>query len=499
MAGLLGLQPLTVLLALPLAGAAVLLLFPEKAKAAIRWFGMAVTLLGLIQALGVFLRFAPHAGLQFAESVPWIERFNINYAVGVDGISILLVLLTNFLMPIVLLSSFKLIDAHVKAYHIAFLLLQAGMLGSFLALDLFLFYVFWELMLLPMYLIIGVWGGKNRIYAAVKFFIYTAAGSFLMFLAILYVVAQRWAATGGLDFSVFNYYPSGLPAAAQLLPFLAFTLAFAIKVPMFPVHTWLPDAHTEAPAGGSIILAGVLLKLGAYGLLRFSLPMFPAAAKQCLPWLLGLSVVGILYGAWVCFAQKDFKKLIAYSSVSHLGFVTLGIFALTPAALSGALLQMVNHGLSTGALFLLVGILYERRHTRMMEDFGGLARSVPVLTALFLVVTLSSIGLPGLNGFWGEFLILLGTFQVHPWAAGFATSGVIFAAVYLLTAVRQVFFGKITNDANASLADLDLRELVCTGALIVPIVWIGIYPSVLLDRILPSVDLYVKMVRGLLA
>jgi NADH-quinone oxidoreductase subunit M len=417
----------------------------------------------------------------------------------VDGISILMVLLTSFLMPIVILSSFRLIDSHVKAYHIAFLLLQAGMLGSFIALDLFLFYVFWELMLLPMYLIIGVWGGKNRIYAAVKFFIYTAAGSFLMFLAILYVVAQRYSITGGLDFGIFNYYPSGLPASAQLLPFLAFTLAFAIKVPMFPVHTWLPDAHTEAPAGGSIILAGVLLKLGAYGLLRFSLPMFPSAAKQCLPWLLGLSVAGILYGAWVCFAQKDLKKLIAYSSVSHLGFVTLGIFALTPAALSGAILQMVNHGLSTGALFLLVGILYERRHTRMMEDYGGLARSVPVLTALFLVVTLSSIGLPGLNGFWGEFLILLGTFQTHPWAAGVAASGVIFAAVYLLTAVRQVFFGKITNDANASLADLDPRELVCTVALIVPIVWIGVYPSALLDRILPSVDLYVKMVRGFLA
>ena len=496
---LLSLPPLTMLIVLPLAGAAALLFFPDSAKRAMRWFTLGLTLAGLAQAVRLFLAFSSDAGLQFAESVSWIPRFNINYALGADGISILMVMLTNILMPVVILSSFKFIDKHVKAYHIAFLILQAGVLGAFLALDFFLFYVFWELMLIPMYLLIGVWGGANRIYATVKFFIFTAAGSFMMFLAILYVVASRYAMTGSLDFNVFNYYPSGLPAAAQLLPFLAFTLAFAIKVPMVPVHTWLPDAHTEAPAGGSIILAGVLLKLGAYGMLRFSIPMFPAAARQCLPWLLGLSVAGILYGAWICFAQKDLKKLIAYSSVSHMGFVTLGLFALTPMAVSGAILQMVNHGLSTGALFLLVGILYERRHSRLMSDFGGLAKSVPVFSALFLVVTLSSIGLPGLNGFWGEFMILMGTFPAHPWTAAAAASGVIFAAVYLLTAVRRVFYGTITLEENRTLKDMDARELVCVIALLIFIVWIGVHPQTFLGKILPSVEHYVAMVRGLMA
>jgi NADH-quinone oxidoreductase subunit M len=489
---------LSVLIFLPSAAAVLLAFFPERAKGAVRGFTLAVSGLGFLLAARLFLAFRPDAGFQFNESAPWIPAFNIHWFVGVDGISLLMVVLTNFLMPVVILSSTRFIQEHVKAYHIAFLVLQTGMLGSFLALDLFLFYIFWELMLIPMYLIIGVWGGKQRIYAAVKFFIFTAVGSFLMFLAILWMVAQRYAITGGLDFAVFSYYPSGLDAAQQLWPFLAFTLAFAIKVPMFPFHTWLPDAHTEAPAGGSIILAGVLLKLGAYGMLRFSVPMFPAALAECLPWLLALSVVGILYGAWVCFAQDDLKKLIAYSSVSHLAFVTLGIFALTPAAVSGAVLQMVNHGLSTGALFLLVGILYERRHTRMMADFGGLAKTLPVYSALFLVVTLSSVGLPGLNGFWGEFLVLAGTFQASPWAAGFAASGVIFAAVYLLTAVRRVFFGAVTHEENKGLADLDARELFCTAALIVPMVWIGVYPKFFLDKITPAIEHYLTVVKGLM-
>jgi NADH-quinone oxidoreductase subunit M len=416
---------------------------------------------------------------------------------GVDGLSILLLLLTTFLTPISILSTWTAVEERVKDFMIFFLLLEVGMVGVFLAQDLFLFYIFWEFTLVPMYFLIGIWGGPRRMYAAIKFFLYTMAGSVLMLLAIL------WLGIQGGSFSVPELIAKGgIPANVQTWLFLAFAAAFAIKVPMWPLHSWLPDAHVEAPTAGSVILAGVLLKMGTYGFLRFNLPLFPAASVQLAPWMALLAVIGILYGAAVSYAQQDVKKLVAYSSVSHLGFVMLGLFALNPQGIQGGILQMVNHGLSTGALFLIVGMIYERRHTRDMDAFGGLWKIMPIYGAMTLVVTLSSMGLPGLNGFVGEFTILLGAWDAGQSGAlrsvlfaGFAAAGVILAAVYMLFMFQKLFLGPVNKEENRSLKDLNWREIATLVPLLVFIFWIGLYPKPFFTLMGPSVEQLVRAVQ----
>jgi NADH-quinone oxidoreductase subunit M len=464
---------------LPAVGALAVALLPRDRERLARGLALAVTLVTFAVSLPLYAGFdARRPDYQFVESRAWMPSLGITYQLGVDGISVLLVLLTTFLMPLALLASWTSIERRWKEFAITMLLLETGMVGVFVALDLFLFYVFWEAMLVPMYLIIGVWGGANRVYAAVKFVLYTLAGSVLMLLAILALYFQHGAVTGGYTFSlpVLTQYvvPPGL---TQNLLFLAFALAFAIKVPMFPFHTWLPDAHVEAPTAGSVILAGVLLKMGTYGFLRFCLPLFPHASLVFAPWIVTLAVIGIVYGAWVSTVQPDIKKLVAYSSVSHLGFVMLGLFTLNAQGLVGGIIQMVNHGLSTGALFLLVGIIYERRHTRLIADYGGLWKVMPAYSVLLLVVALSSLGLPGLNGFVGEFLILLGAFQWNRAVAVIATTGIIFGAVYMLWMYQRVIFGEVIHEANRRLPDLNPREWTVLVPVLVFIVWIGVYPT----------------------
>lgn len=470
---------------------------------------LASTILTFLLSLRLFAIFDPiQTGFQLMEHGRWIPEYGINYFVGVDGISLLMVLLTTFLMPIVLLASWNDITRSLKTFIFFMLFLETGMLGAFVSLNLFQFYVFWEVMLVPMYFIIGIWGGPRRIYAAIKFFLFTMAGSLLMLLAMLVMYYLSFEQTGVLNF---DYVTAPAAAAGGLIDtvvpvdgtwwqtqtwlFLAFALAFAIKVPMVPFHTWLPDAHVEAPTAGSVVLAGVLLKMGTYGFLRFALPLFPSAAVDFTPWIMALALVGIIYGSLVAMVQSDIKKLVAYSSVAHLGFVMLGIFSLNVHGLNGGVLQMVNHGLSTGALFILVGMIYERRHTRQISDFGGIARPMPVFAAMFGIVTMSSIGLPMLNGFVGEFLILIGTFLVNPMAAVIATSGVILAAVYMLWMFRRVMFGPVENPENRGLIDLGLREKVVMLALVIPIIWIGVYPNPLLRRIEPSVIELIRQIE----
>ncbi|MBI4536591.1 MAG: NADH-quinone oxidoreductase subunit M [candidate division NC10 bacterium] len=464
---------------LPLVGVLVLLLVKRENEASLKRLALGTSLLTFLVSLLLYRGFRLDVpGMQFEERAAWIPQFGVEYHVGVDGISLLLVLLTTFLSAIAILSSSSAIATSVKEYLICMLLLETGMLGVFVALDLILFYVFWEGMLIPMYFLIGVWGGPRRIYAAVKFFLYTMAGGVLMLVAIIALYTLNGAQPGReYTFDLLRLTGLQLPVTTQLWLFLAFAVAFAIKVPMFPFHTWLPDAHVEAPTAASVILAGVLLKMGTYGFLRFALPLFPDATRTFTPLLSWLAIIGILYGALVSMVQPDLKKLVAYSSVSHLGFVMLGIFALTEQAVAGAILQMINHGLSTGALFLLVGMVYERRHTRMIQEFGGLARTLPVFTAAFLIVTLSSIGLPGLNGFVGEFLILAGTFRVNVLYASLATLGIILAALYMLWMFERVMFGPVAHDENRRLPDLTARELAVLVPVIVLIVWIGVNPQ----------------------
>jgi NADH-quinone oxidoreductase subunit M len=491
-----GINPLVLMTFFPLVGVLVLVFLAPQQKNAMRWTAMAASLVTFVLSLWVLVLFDPTKADNLLVQQSWFRLAGvpIQFLMGVDGLSILMVLLTTFLTPIAILSTWKAVEEQVKGFMIFFLLLEVGMLGVFLALDLVLFYIFWEFTLIPMYFLIGVWGGKNRIYAAVKFFLFTMAGSVLMLLAILYLGLQ--AGSFSQPELVAN---RSLFAGAQMLLFLAFAIAFAIKVPIFPLHTWLPDAHVEAPTAGSVILAGVLLKMGAYGFLRFNLPLFPQASVQAAPVVAILAIIGILYGGAVAFAQKDIKKLVAYSSVAHLGFVMLGIFALNPQGLSGGILQMINHGLSTGALFLLVGMIYERRHTREMDAYGGLWKVMPIFGGIFLVVVLSSVGLPGLNGFVGEFTILLGAFGSKvfgsPWYAGIATLGVILAAVYLLKMFEKTFLGPVTKEENKTLNDLNLREILTMVPLLVLIFWLGIYPQPFLNLINPAVEQLVQLVQ----
>ncbi|MDR4506452.1 MAG: NADH-quinone oxidoreductase subunit M [Candidatus Scalindua sp.] len=478
---------LTVATFLPLVGALWILFINKKKEEKIKQIALITAIGSFVISLPLFFNFnlKTHE-FQFREMVPWIREFGISYHVGIDGISLFLFLLTSFLTCLAILASWT-VKERVKEYMVSMLVLTTGMLGVFISLDLFLFYVFWELMLIPMYLIIGIWGGPRRIYATVKFFIYTMAGSVLMLLAILAIHTLNYNATGEHTFDLLQLYRLDIPMGIQFWLFLAFFFAFAIKVPMFPFHTWLPDAHVEAPTAGSVILAGVLLKMGTYGFVRFSLPLFPYASHQFVPIIAWLAIIGIIYGALVAMVQQDLKKLIAYSSVSHLGFVMLGIFVFNIQGLEGSILQMVNHGLSTGALFLLVGMLYERRHTRMISDFGGLAKQVPVFTVFFMIVTFSSIGLPGLNGFVGEFLILLGTFKTNVLYAALATTGVIFSACYMLWMFQRVMFNKLSNKKNQNMADVNIREWAIILPIIILIFWIGIYPKPIISRLDVSV------------
>jgi len=482
---------------IPALGAVLILLLPRGRGTGPKALALLISLVTFALSLPLWFKFNPASPeYQFVEQRAWMPTLGISYHLGIDGISLLLVLLTTFLMPLVLLSAWHAIESRVKEFAITMLLLETGMLGVFVSLDLFLFYIFWEAMLIPMYLIIGIWGGTHRIYAAVKFILYTLAGSLLMLVAILALYFQYGAATGTYTFDLPALARFVVPAGrAQTLLFLAFALAFAIKVPMFPFHTWLPDAHTEAPTAGSVILAGVLLKMGTYGFLRFCLPLFPQASLAFAPWIFALSVIGIIYGAWVATVQADIKKLVAYSSVSHLGFVMLGLFTLTPEGLVGGVIQMVNHGLSTGALFLIVGMLYERRHTRLISEFGGLWKVIPALSALFLIVCLSSLGLPGLNGFVGEFLVLLGAFQIDRALAAFATTGIIFAAVYLLWMYQRVMLGEVTVPANLRLSDLSVREWVVLLPVLVFIVWIGVHPLTFTRPTEPTVHALIAQVQ----
>jgi NADH-quinone oxidoreductase subunit M len=470
---------LTAVTFLPAVGAVLVALVPRRLAGAHRALGLLIALVTLAVSLPLWGRFdADSADFQFEEVHRWMPTLGVSFHVGIDGISLLLVLLTTLLTPIALASAWHAIEDRTKEFVITMLLLETGMLGVFVSLDLFLFFVFWEAMLIPMYLVIGVWGGGNRIYAAVKFVLYTMVGSALMLVAILALYYQHGLATGTYTFDLPTLARWVVPAGpGQNLMFLAFALAFAIKVPLFPFHTWLPDAHVEAPTAGSVILAGVLLKMGTYGFLRFCLPLFPDASFAFAPVVFALAVIGIVYGAWVSTVQPDLKKLVAYSSVSHLGFVMLGLFTLNQQGVVGGVVQMVNHGLSTGALFLMVGMIYERRHTRLISEFGGLWKVMPAFSALFLVVVLSSLGLPGLNGFVGEFLVLVGAFQVNRGVAAVATTGIIFAAVYLLWMYQRVIFGEVTLEENRRLGDLTPREWALLAPVLALIVWIGVYPA----------------------
>jgi len=479
---------LSVVVFLPVAGAVVAAFFPADEPGQHRALALVVSLATFFLSLGLWLGFAtgPSAPeFQFETQLPWIASLGIGYHVGIDGVALLLVLLTTVLTPIVVLSTFNSVRERVKEFMIALLVLESAMIGTFAALDLVLFYVFWEGVLVPMYLLIGIWGSDNRLYATIKFFIYTFVASVLMLVAIIYVAAH---AQGSFDYVKVRASLALTPTAERWV-FLAFAVAFAVKVPMFPLHTWLPDAHTEAPTAGSVILAGVLLKMGTFGFFRYALPLFPVAALYYRPLIATLAVIGILYGALMCLVQKDMKRLVAYSSVSHMGFVMLGLMALTAEGLTGGVYQMLNHGVSTGALFLLVGLLYERRHTRAISEFGGVAKEVPWLATAFVVVTLSSIGLPGTNGFVGEFLVLSGTWLGRlegyllghvvraPWYAAFAALGVILGAVYMLLLVERVFFGPSRNPKNAQLPDLSLREWFVLVPLVLLIGVMGFSPQ----------------------
>ncbi len=486
---------LSLLILLPLAGVVVLIFMNREDDKRLKLFTLAVMVAEFLLSLPLWFRFDDaNPGMQFVERYTWLPQYGISYFVGVDGFSILLVMLTTFLGPMAVLATWEDIKDRVKEFMICLLALSSGMIGVFVALDLFLFYVFWEVMLIPMYLLIGIWGNPaRRVYAAIKFFLYTMFGSLLMLVAILVLYFYGGKVTGTYTFDLLKLYGLNIPFKMQFWMFLAFGLAFAIKVPMFPFHTWLPDAHTEAPTVGSVILAAVLLKMGTYGFLRFNMPLFPQAALYFVPLFSILAIIGIIYGALVSMVQKDLKRLVAFSSVSHLGFVMLGLFTYNVQGIQGGIIQMINHGLSTGALFFCVGCLYERRHTRMIADFGGIATVMPVFATIFMIVTLSSIGLPGLNGFIGEFLILLGTFKENKIYAALAGTGVIFAACYMLWMFQRAIFGEVDKEENRELKDLSAREIAVFVPLLIFIVWIGVYPNTFLNKIKATTENFVAM------
>ena len=498
---------LPALLIIPAIGAALLIaLAPRGADEAqmaaasrtARQIAFWFFIIEFLVSAGLWWSFDPAvAGWQAAVDTSWIPSWGVRFTIGVDGIALMMVLLTTFIMPLTVLGSWTSVKVKVHAFFALMLILTSGMIGVFIARDLFLFYVMWEVMLIPMYFIIGIWGGERRLYASIKFFIYTMLPSLLMLVAILYLgVHAGNGATPNFGYDNLMAHPTLAPRAALWL-FAAFFLAFAVKVPMFPFHTWLPDAHVEAPTGGSVILAAIMLKMGTFGFLRFALPLFPGAAMNptVRAVIVVLAVIGIVYGALVAMVQPDFKKLVAYSSVSHLGFVMLGIFALTLQSVQGALLVMINHGISTGALFLLVGMLYERRHTRMIDDYGGIARVVPLFAALLTFVSLSSIGLPGTNGFVGEFLVLLGSFKGYPVLTTIGTTGVIFAAAYLLWAIQRILFNPLDKPENARIPDLNWREIAIGIPIIITIIWLGVYPAPVLRRMEPASAKLVAQVR----
>ena len=474
-----GFPLLSILLAVPVVGALIIMLLPRGNAGLIKMIALGTAVVALLLSLPLYFSFRAEPGYQFGETYAWIPSLNINYHLGIDGLSLFLVLLTTFLTAVSVLSSWTAVTEELKEYYALLLFLETAILGVFVSLDLFLFYVFWEASLIPMAILIGRWGGKRRIYASVKFIIYTMTGSALMLVAALVVYLQ--AGTSDLPAILEQ---GGVAGTWQIWLFFAFILAFAVKVPLFPLHTWLPAAHVEAPTAGSIMLAGVLLKMGTYGMLRFAIPLFPEAVPFWSPLLVSLSVIGILYGALVALAQDDAKSLVAYSSVAHMGFIVLGIFSGGQQGMSGAVLQMINHGLSTGMLFFMIGVLYEQRHTRMFSDYGGIWVKVPVFGIFFLLAVFSSVGLPGLNGFVGEFIILLGTFKINPIAAALGTFGIVLAAWYLLTATRKLMFGPF-NPVNDTLRDMNGREIVIALALIIFCFIIGFYPNLLLNHINP--------------
>lgn len=487
----LGFPILSMLIFLPLVGSAVILLMKRENEKAVKMVSLLVSIATFALSLLLFSNFDKSTHLmQFVERQEWIPSLNINYYLGLDGISVLFVLLATLVTILCVLISWESIKTKTKEFFISLLVMEGAMIGVFCSLDFMLFYIFWEAMLIPMYLLIGVWGGPNRVYAAVKFFLYTLVGSVLMLVGIivLYFFAGR-------TFDILELMTKTYPYNMQLVLFWAFFAAFAVKVPMFPVHTWLPDAHTEAPTAGSVILAAVLIKMGAYGFLRFSMPLLPDASRAMTPVMLTLSVIAIIYGGIICLAQTDLKRLIAYSSVSHMGFVTLGIFALNTQGVEGGILQMLNHGVVTGALFLSVGIIYDRTHTRVIADYGGVASVMPLYASLFMVLTFASIGLPATNGFIGEFLILLGGFAANQWAGVLAASGIIIGAAYMLWLYQRVFF-MATNPKVAGLQDVNMREVITLLPMIVLIFWIGIYPNVFLSFMHPSVQHLLERVNG---
>ena len=480
---------LSLILFTPLVGVVILLFINRQNEDLIRWIANLTVAVGFLVSLPLWFWYdTQDADWQFVEQHEWIPSIGASYFLGVDGFSALLILLATMMGVIAVLSSWTAITVRVKEYYIFLLALQTGMLGAFMSLDFLLFFLFWEVMLVPMYFLIGIWGSDRRLYSAIKFFLFTLVGSVVMLLGILAVYFHHESVTGVYTFDVTQFHQLNMPFDLQWWVFLAFFLGFAVKVPMFPVHTWLPDAHTDAPTAASVILAAVLLKMGTYGFIRFSLPILPEATRAAVWWVVGLSIIGIVYGALVAMAQKDWKRLVAYSSVSHMGMVMIGMFALNPVGITGSIVQQLNHGISTGALFLIVGIVYERRHTRSIAEYGGLSKIMPVYATIFLIMTMSSIGLPTLNGFIGEVLILQGIFVVNKMWAFFAASGIVLGAAYMLWLYQRTMFGNITNPKNENLSDLTMREVCTFVPLLVLAVWIGLYPKPFLDRLETSVD-----------
>jgi NADH-quinone oxidoreductase subunit M len=484
----------------PLLGALLLLLVPKGQRRVFELGALAVTVIDFLISVPLWFDYKrDSAAVQWVYQVDWIPSLGVKFSIGMDGISLVLLLLTTFLGFIVVWCSFAAINERHKEYYIWLLVMQFSMMGVFITQDMFLFYLFWELMLVPMYFLIAIWGGPQRLYAAIKLFLYTLSGSVLMLVAILAIYFLQFKTTGHYDMSIASFQAMSAAVAQQshtfqILLALAFFLGFAIKVPMFPFHTWLPDAHVEAPTAGSVVLAGVLLKMGTYGFIRFLLPIAPKATMELMPWFMGLALIGVIYGALVAMIQKDMKKLVAYSSVSHLGLCMVGLFAMNPNGITGGILQMLNHGISTSALFLLVGIVYERRHTRMIAEYGGLSKTMPVYATIFMIMTMSSIGLPGLNGFIGEFAILQGAFQAAPWLAVLATTGIILGAAYMLWLFQRAMFGPI-SEVNTKMADLNAREIAYFVPLVIVAFWIGLYPKAMMDVLRAPVVKLVQQVN----